>query len=373
MLPLFLSQKADAQTITGTIQHEGIQRDYRLHLPPNFDTSEELPLVFNLHGYTSNATEQEFYSEMNAVADTARFIVCYPNGLNNAWNVGFLGTADDLGFLNALIDVFHADYDINLTRVYSCGMSNGGFMSYLLACELNDRIAAVASVTGSMTTGMLDNCQPERPVPALEIHGTADPVVAYNGSAFNLGVEDVFDFWVGENACPGSPDTTAYPDIATNDQSTAQRITFADCEENSEVILIKVQDGGHTWPGAPINVGVTCQDLEASVEIWNFFNRFSLAIPLKESESLQTGHLLASPNPFFGELNLRQIPVAPTEVGGTATLQRIAILDATGREVWQIMHPSPELSIEIDWQPGVYFLVAESSEGEVFTQKLVKL
>lgn len=266
------------QTITGTLVHDNITRNYRLRLPKNFSPSEKLPLVFNFHGFTSNATQQELYSNMNPVADTARFAVCYPNGINAAWNVGwsFGSTADDVGFTEAMIEKFVAEYGFDRERIYACGMSNGGFFSYHLACNLSDKIAAIASVTGSMVPGSLDLCNPGRSVPVLEIHGTADDVVQYNGSPnISIPVDSVMAFWSRNNGC--SPDVTveSIPDINTTDQSTVEKIAYEDCNQQHEVVLYKVFGGGHTWPGAPLNIGVTNRDIHASTEIWRFFNRYT--------------------------------------------------------------------------------------------------
>ena len=175
------------QDISGTIMHDGLERTYYLHLPTNYVEGTPLPLVFNLHGFSSNALEQGLYSNMNPTADANDFLVCYPEGTsdgnNQFWNVGWnpTVTVDDVGFINALIDEFDANYSIDLTRVYSCGMSNGGFMSYKLACDLGERFAAVASVTGGMSHNQSNTCNPVRKIPTMQIHGTADPTVAYEG------------------------------------------------------------------------------------------------------------------------------------------------------------------------------------------------
>ncbi|MFZ1705673.1 MAG: hypothetical protein WAT79_15085, partial [Saprospiraceae bacterium] len=111
------------QTISGTLQHGNIQRNYLLRLPKNFSANESIPLVFNFHGYSSNAQQQEFYSGMNVVADRERFAVCYPNGVNSAWNVGaFFGSSiDDVGFTSAMIEKFIVEYGFNKDRMYACG------------------------------------------------------------------------------------------------------------------------------------------------------------------------------------------------------------------------------------------------------------
>ncbi|MBK6565334.1 MAG: T9SS type A sorting domain-containing protein [Saprospiraceae bacterium] len=120
------------QTVSGTLTHDNVVRNYRLRLPKDHQKTEAIPLVFNFHGFSSNAGQQEFYSGMNTLADKEKFAVCYPNGINAAWNVGwsFGSTADDVGFTEAMIEKFVIDYGFDRSRIYACGMSNGGFFSY---------------------------------------------------------------------------------------------------------------------------------------------------------------------------------------------------------------------------------------------------
>ncbi|MBK8080095.1 MAG: hypothetical protein IPK25_07340 [Saprospiraceae bacterium] len=186
------------QTVSGTLTHDNVVRNYRLRLPKDHQKTEAIPLVFNFHGFTSNAGQQELYSGMNTLADKERFAVCYPNGINAAWNVGwsFGSTADDVGFTEAMIEKFVTDYGFDRNRIYACGMSNGGFFSYHLACNLSNKIAAVASVTGSMVPGTFEKCNPSVSVPVMEIHGTADDVVAYPGTPnVSLPLDSVMAFW----------------------------------------------------------------------------------------------------------------------------------------------------------------------------------
>lgn len=158
-------------------------------------------------------------------------------------------------------------YDIDLNRVYSTGMSMGGFMSYRLACELSERIAAIASVTGLLAAFP---CTPARPLPVLQIHGTADGTVPYSG------VSSTISFWVGENNCPVSPVITNLPDINSTDASTVTKSYYGFCDDSTEVILYTVNNGGHTWPDAAINIGVTNRDFNANSEVWNFFKKYAL-------------------------------------------------------------------------------------------------
>ena len=254
-----------AQTQTGSFTYDGLVRNYRVHLPTS---CLGLPLVFNLHGLGSNAAQQEFYSGFNSVADANDFILVYPDGINNEWNITGTGV-DDVGFISALIDSMKKEHDVDLNRVYSTGMSMGGFMSYRLACQLSDRIAAIASVTGLLATFP---CSPSRSVPVMQIHGTADGTVAYSG------VNSTVSFWVGHNNCPANPVVTNLPDIDMNDGSTVTKSYYGLCDDSTEVILYTVNNGGHTWPDATIDIGVTNHDFNASSEIWDFFKKYDLGL-----------------------------------------------------------------------------------------------
>ncbi|GJM31501.1 MAG: hypothetical protein DHS20C18_05020 [Saprospiraceae bacterium] len=356
-----------SQTVTEFITHDDLSRSYRLHLPPGYSDGASLPLVFNLHGLNSNASEQEFYSQMNAVADTANFIVCYAQGVNAQWNVGwaFNEDTDDVGFINAIIDTLHEHYNIDLNRVYSCGMSNGGFMSYRLACELTDRIAAIASVTGSMAPGIPEQCTPSRQIPVMQIHGTADPIVPYLGSLTNIPIEDLVSFWVNFNGCTGSPVITEVPNTVLTDMCTAERIDYTGCAEDNEVAFYRVLGGVHTWPGAPINIGVTNQDFDASVEIWRFFNRFQLDIESAVGDANQPDlSVIAAPNPFVENLALH-LPQ-----GG---LRSLKVYNAQGKVVFattKIMDSIYQIDTH-SWANGLYIIHWETGQGKA-SMKVIK-
>ena len=276
-----------------TLTHDGITRTYRLHLPVNFSPDSLYPLVINMHGLGSNAWEQEIYSAFNPVSDTGRFIVAYPNGLNSTWNVSSSGGTDDVGFISALIDTLSVLYNVDLQRVYATGMSMGGFMSYRLACELSDRITAIASVTGLLA---FSPCMPSRPVPVAQFHGTDDPVVPY------AGVASTINYWISTNQCPDSAIVTDLPNIDTTDNSTVILYDYSPCTDSASVLLYSIINGEHTWPGADILIGVTNQDIEASNEIWNFFTRFTLQGPVSidENEPFAVISLDIFPNPVEG-------------------------------------------------------------------------
>ncbi|MCB9283420.1 MAG: prolyl oligopeptidase family serine peptidase [Lewinellaceae bacterium] len=346
---LFTVSQLSAQTLTGSFEYDGLLRDYRLYVPGAYDGSQPWPLVFNLHGYTSNAAQQELYSQMNVVADTGHFLVCYPNGVLESWNVSLPGgsQADDVGFINALIDTLSAHYAIDPERVFTCGMSNGGYMSYKLACELTDRFAAIASVTGSMVPTEAAFCNPSHPIPVLEIHGTADPVVPYLGLAFSLSIPDLLDLWIGKNGCVGDPLVIPIPDINLLDASTADLIQYNDCEEGTEVWHYKVYNGGHTWPGAPIGIGITNQDFNASSAIWEFFLRHSPAGPSATNDAdREIAEVTAFPNPFSETLNIR----LPDEE------RTISVFNSLGQLMWRGSRSGDFVLNTVQWPAGIYWL-----------------
>jgi len=281
---LFLSYFSFAQqTISSSITHNGIQRDYIIYIPAIYSTLGDVPLVFNFHGYTSNAASQMFYGDFRSIADTAGFIIVHPQGTldNNStthWNIpGWnISNSDDVGFTNNLLDTLIATYNIDTSKVYSTGMSNGGFFSFLLACEMSDRIAAVASVTGGMTSTMINNCNATHPTPVMQIHGTSDNVVAYNGSVITEPIDNVVNFWVNYNNCLSTPTITDLADVNTSDGSTVKWFQYLGGDNGSEVEHYKIAGGAHTWPGSAISNPGTNYDFDASAKIWEFFLRYDI-------------------------------------------------------------------------------------------------
>lgn len=269
-------------TIVDSILSGGIYRNYRLYIPAVYNGNTARPLIINLHGYTSNASTQQIYSNFMPIADTANFLMVYPNGTQfngqPFWNAGMSSAlVNDIGFISNLIDSLKAQYNIDLDAVYSCGMSNGGFMSHALACELSNRIAAIASVTGSIfTTQYGVNCHPTRPVPVMQIHGTTDPTVPYIGGSNMMPVDSVINYWVSKNGCNPTPVFSNVPNTNLADGCTAEHYVFSGGLSNSSVELFKIINGTHTWPGFLYGGVGTNLDINASKEIWRFFRKYKL-------------------------------------------------------------------------------------------------
>lgn len=268
---------------------DGVQRTYRVFVPSDYNTEIKYPMVINMHGAGSNAIEQQYYSQMDSIAEIEKFIVVYPNAISGFWNVYSESGADDVGFNSALIDTMLVNYSIDNKRVYSTGMSMGGFMSYRLACQLNNKLAAIGSVAGVMA---YTSCAPERPVPVCHIHGTADSTIEYSLVAPSL------DFWTANNGCTDSV-VIDLPNVDTTDQSTVILTTYNPCNDDAEFMLYTINGGGHSWPGASYIIDITNQDIHASVEMWEFFSKYTLPDYLAVEDSWnEKEDLKIYPNPI---------------------------------------------------------------------------
>ncbi|MBN1893913.1 T9SS type A sorting domain-containing protein [bacterium] len=308
-----------AQMDTTSFVFEGKTRDYFVFRPKNYNQTSKMPVVFNLHGYLLHKDQQMNYSQMNLVADTAGFLVVYPEAISPGWNCGISGSppnVNDVGFLSALIDTLAQHYHIDSQRIYSCGFSLGGFMSYRLACELNDRIAAIADVAGTMGTYFINNCAASEPTPVLLIHGIDDEIIPYNGANDWCSIPKVIEYWTNFNHCIQS-DSISLPDLDTADGCTVEKMTYKDSSNNARVAFYKVINGGHTWPGGnedyflshPLGpVGKLSGDINANEEIWNFFKNFKLAgtNEVKIDTRTPVGYELFQnyPNPFNSETKI---------------------------------------------------------------------
>ena len=304
------------QTINASITHDALTRDYILYVPASYDGTQAYPLLFNFHGYTSNAAEQMFYGDFRPIADTARFLIVHPQGTLDGtgephFNVGFGGSSvDDVGFTSALIDSLLLDYNINEDRIYSTGMSNGGYMSFHLACNLSSRFAAVGSVTGAMVPATMAGCNATHPTPIIQIHGTSDATVPYNGGAgWSVSIPNILTHWRTYNNCDATPVVTNVPNINTTDGSTVEKTVYENGDNCTEVVHFKVNSGGHTWPGSAFNIPITNYDIDASVEVWKFFSQYDIngkidcaTTSLDESELNDA--FSVSPNPTNGRISV---------------------------------------------------------------------
>lgn len=267
----------------GKLVSSGETRRYLLHVPRDLDQSQPVPLVITIHGFAQWPNNQMNVSQWNPIADREGFIVVYPSGTGfpKRW-LAFpqqdFDQSKDVVFISDLIDTLSAQYNIDPARIYVNGLSNGGGMTFLLGCELADRVAATGTVAGAFVLPMIA-CSPSRPIPLIAFHGTADPIVPFNGGP-SRGFDLPFPYipqWMSEraelNGCKATPETL--PAVGE-----VSGVHYTDCLEDAEVIFYTIEGGGHTWPGGhPLPewiTGYTSMDISASETMWVFFKQYSL-------------------------------------------------------------------------------------------------
>jgi polyhydroxybutyrate depolymerase len=271
---------------------DGDQRSYHLHIPPSLDFSSKSILLLNLHGATGNEKNARTKTGFDQVSDQEKFIVAYPNSLNEQWNDGrnptpAISAVNDTGFISALISKLTTALNIDTKRVFLSGFSNGAIFTQRFACEHADQITAIAAVSGPMAFDTYNQCHPSEPVSVLIFHGRDDPYVPWGGGDIPvfggtvISVDDTYTYWSDVvNGCTGSPVSTSEPDRDPNDGTLVTRRAFDDvCTNQTSVILYDIEGGGHTWPGGnnpnlpgPGGPGLTSYDINASSIIWDFMN-----------------------------------------------------------------------------------------------------
>ncbi len=293
-------QKEDlTNLITKTIDHQGIKRTYHIYLPKGFSKNNPAPMVLALHGGGGIASKFEKHTTngtLTQAADKRGVVLVFPQGKGKQWNDGRKEIFrkkkkhDDVGFISKIIDKMINDYGIDEKRVYATGISNGGFMSVRLAIDLSDKIAAVAPVTAQLSKALKDS-SPEFPVSIMIVNGTDDPLVPFNGGEVKvfkfsrsrgevLSASATIDHFIQFNNCDIQMERDVLPDKDPNDETTVVIENYANCKDETSVILVKVKGGGHTWPGGkqylrPRIVGVVSKEINASEMILDFFLRHS--------------------------------------------------------------------------------------------------
>ena len=341
-----------------SIYDQGSYRTFIIHLPSGYNENTDYPLVLNLHGLGSSAFEQQLYSQFDAIADAEQFIVVYANAIDNNWD---LFGATDINFISHLVDTLRQRYSTN-NCLFSTGMSQGGFLSYKLACELPQSITAIAVVTGNMLIAWQNSCDIEGTMPVMHFHGTADQVVNYNGSFGVSPVEGTALWWAEENNCNDPPFITELPDIDTNDNSTVEKHIYWGCDAGGDVLLYKIINGGHTWPGTfPVqSLGNTNQDINASELIGDFFSEHC-TISTSFNSIIDQNDILVYPNPAIKSFTLSW----PDQIFD------IIIYDLEGRKVFVQKENSGNIEINTEkLQAGVYIIQLKMKNDIVLYKKI---
>ncbi len=303
----FSSTSQAQQTLFETMTHDDLDREYILYVPEMYTGETAVPLVFNFHGVTQFNDSFMNLADFRPLADSANFIVCYPQGtVHNGfthWNVG-TSEVDDIGFIDAMIDEIIAGFNVDATRIYSTGYSNGAYLSYMLASELSPRFAAIAPVKGKMSAELISECNCEHQMPVLAINNTNDFMVSYYDAP---SVDEVVSYWAGFNSCDETADTTQISDIDPDDNIDVERIIFTDGDYGVNVELIKIIDNSIGWGhDYPVSNSQDPWYFDSPTEIWEFFSRYDINGLIGATEVENSNDLIINkfeladnfPNPF---------------------------------------------------------------------------
>lgn len=275
-----------------SLRHDARQRSYLLHLPDSYDGTPA-PLVVALHGGGGSGAGMARLTGLDDVSDREGFLVVYPEAVAGVWNDGrgvrkyesHREDVDDVGFVAALIARLTQRVSVDETRVYVTGMSNGAMMAHRLACELTQRLAAVAPVAGAMPRNVAARCEPAAAVSILMLNGTDDALVPWEGGHVRLGRQRLGEIlsapgtaalWASLNGCDARPRVDERPDRDPADGTRVHGHVYPGCRAGVAVALYEVRGGGHAWPGGwrylpEFLIGKTSRDIDASEAIWRFF------------------------------------------------------------------------------------------------------
>ena len=299
---VFLSQTiafpsfAGEELVFRKMQAGGLERSYYLYLPPRHESAGKLPVVFVLHGGgRGDGDEVARWTGYRRLADRENFIAVYPNGMDAQWNDGRVKTfgrakenaeVDDVGFISALIDLIVRDFRGDPERVYVTGLSNGGMMALRLGCEISSKLAAIAPVIANMPENTYGTCMPENKLPVLLMNGTDDPLVPWNGGFVGyfgkrrgkvVSTNETIQFWKTHNGC-SSGIVAWLPDRDRKDGSRVRVTTWKNRGGSCEVVLYRIEGGGHTFPGSDVPrrrllLGRKNNDIDGPEVIWSFFRK----------------------------------------------------------------------------------------------------
>lgn len=267
---------------------DGLERTYLLNLPPNYYDASDFSLVIALHGGGGSGAQFESSSLLTDKANAAKFIVVYPDGVKSnlgvrTWNAGNCcafardHNINDVEFISRLIDYLVAHYKINPKKVYATGHSNGGMLTYRLACELSGKIAAFAPNAATMV--LTEPCNAARAVPILHMHSALDENVPYTGGVgvgpsgnYNPPVDSVLNIFQQKDQCADAARVMV-------DDSHYRFTKWSACNNNVSIRFYLTKDGGHAWPGGlpgSANADTPSTAINANDLLWEFFQQYQL-------------------------------------------------------------------------------------------------
>ena len=259
---------------TKTFSHDNVNRNYLIYIPDSYDSEIDYPLMFLFHGFGGIASEFINTADMRDLAESKNFIVVYPQGLDlggtgSHWNCSNPSAdnksdVDDIGFIENLIDQLIVDYPvIDSKRIYAAGYSNGGFMSYYLGCN-SKKFAAIGSVAGTMLDDSYQSCNASFPTAMINIHGTDDFDVPYDGNIYYPSIPEVVDWWKNFNNTPNE-------DLLTNQDGSIEQYIYYNDAGDRYVEHIKIIGGGHYWDDKLNYNGTNTSGL-----IWGFVSNYNI-------------------------------------------------------------------------------------------------
>jgi len=292
ILLLFTTAIAAAQgrTEQDEIVVDGLNRSFVVYVPAVGNTPQSRPVLISLHGRFGTGEQMMRFADFRQLADKEKFIIVCPDGIDKSWNAGLKTPANrkgvnDVKFIDQLITYALGKYNGDAKRVYVTGMSNGGFLTSRLACELPGRIAAIAAVGASMDK--YQNYHPTKPVPVMYIQGTKDPLVPFDGGAKRSGARgaiyshaDILKLWIDADGCAETPVITNLPDNA-GDGTSIIKEEYTNVKTGVKVVGYTVTNAGHTWPGGTqylgkMFIGSVSHNMNACQVIWEFFKGYKL-------------------------------------------------------------------------------------------------
>ena len=358
-----------AQLSTEYVTVDGQSRSFLKYLPVNLDPSEQLPLMMCFHGGSGTAEGQLAIGDLRETADEDRFLLVYPQALpdpndggSTSWQVVTSGDLpftlpnphSDVDFVSALIDAMLDMHNVDPSRVYAMGYSNGGGFAYDLACRLNNKVTGVGAVARTMYAESYDNCVVTHPTPVVTILGTSDFIssydgITYNGTLYYHSAEATHDLWIDQNGLLPQEEVSTVPDLNPSDNTSVELYQWRDEQNCRELAHYKVNGGDHDWPGTFGNMDIVSHDV-----IWAHLKEFDMdgriSCATDATLSLSPAEWTLYPNPATDRLVLdMNQSVTSTEV--------YRIYNSTGQRVRQGTITSQNTCIDLATLPcGLHWL-----------------
>ncbi len=367
---LSLVINANALWTNKTMTYGGITRNYRVYQSGNYNPAVPASLIIALHGLGDNMTNFSGIG-FSHIADTANIICIFPQAVTDAlmgqsaWNSGAgaygyypNSSVNDIGFINAIMDSAIVNYSIDRSRIYLCGFSMGGFMTERMALQSNYRIAAFASMSGTIGSG-ITTFNPGRHVPIAHFHGTADSTVYYSGNMYGMDADTLVKFWVNKNGCNLVPATYSFPDVVS-DGITVESFKYSGSDSDADVWFYKITGMDHTVLYQPVN------DLTEIAEVWNFFRRHTLANAGIQTMTNNLENVQMFPNPVNNRLTVTGLSRSASEITS------LYIYNMEGQLLVQQSVTEESVNMDLGKLAAGMYIIKVTNGNSATVKKLVK-